>query len=235
VEFCCLSQFSLFFVVFVLLFDVWPLSRPRSPVWTSGKGPPHRVWNDSAGKKELTAHIRLPEMGPFYEHVCTTLGVPPDQALLASFKEKNAAALTKLQATIAGKHCHLDIGLASQVARDFETKDRACCAFVVRLALTAADATENLGETEIRDAMLAKASYLSKTGAKVSGCFLGFVCKRDCRARSDLLLTRLRAQAEAETAFRETYDKSASVGQRMDVTFYLIRLGACTLRCRLCR
>lgn len=99
-------------------------------------------------------------MGPFYEHVCTTLGVAPDQALVASLKEKNTAELAKLQATIT-------------------------------------DATENLGETEIRDALLAKASYLSKTGAKT----------------------------EAETAFRETYEKSASVGQRMDVTFFLIRLG----------
>ncbi|EGD77468.1 proteasome 26S subunit [Salpingoeca rosetta] len=59
------------------------------------------------------------------------------------------------------------------------------------------DAEENLGETEIRDAYMAKAQHYARIGAK----------------------------EEAEAAFRQVYEKSISVGQRMDVVFYLLRIG----------
>ncbi|KAL8595136.1 hypothetical protein ACOMHN_013809 [Nucella lapillus] len=59
------------------------------------------------------------------------------------------------------------------------------------------DAEKNLGETEIRDAMLAKAEFLSKIGDK----------------------------AGALTQFRQTYDKTVALGYRLDVVFHLIRLG----------
>ncbi|XP_076447495.1 26S proteasome non-ATPase regulatory subunit 6-like [Babylonia areolata] len=59
------------------------------------------------------------------------------------------------------------------------------------------DAEKNLGETEIRDAMLDKAEFLSKIGDK----------------------------AGALTQFRLTYDKTVALGYRLDLVFHLIRLG----------
>lgn len=59
------------------------------------------------------------------------------------------------------------------------------------------DAEKNLGETEIRDAMLSKAEYLSRIGDK----------------------------AGALTQFRKTYDKTVALGYRLDLVFHLIRLG----------
>lgn len=63
--------------------------------------------------------------------------------------------------------------------------------------MCAADAVTNLGDTEVRDALLAKAEYLCKIGDKNA----------------------------AVSAFRETFDKSVSVGQRLDITFNVIRIG----------
>lgn len=59
------------------------------------------------------------------------------------------------------------------------------------------DAEKNLGETEIRDSMLAKAEHFSRIGDK----------------------------AAALTQFRKTYDKTVALGYRLDVVFHLIRLG----------
>jgi len=59
------------------------------------------------------------------------------------------------------------------------------------------DAEKNMGETEIRDAMLDKAEYLSKIGDK----------------------------AGAMTQFRKTYEKTVALGYRLDIVFHLIRLG----------
>lgn len=39
------------------------------------------------------------------------------------------------------------------------------------------DAEKNLGESEIRDAMMAKAEYLCRIGDKVSGAGRPFLCK----------------------------------------------------------
>ncbi|KAM9272071.1 LOW QUALITY PROTEIN: 26S proteasome non-ATPase regulatory subunit 6 [Cariama cristata] len=58
------------------------------------------------------------------------------------------------------------------------------------------DAEKILGESEIRDAMMAKAEYLCRIGDKVG----------------------------ALTAFRKTYDKTVALGHRLDV-FYLLRIG----------
>lgn len=59
------------------------------------------------------------------------------------------------------------------------------------------DAETNLGETEIRDAMLAKAEYLCRIGEK----------------------------DEALTAFRLTYEKTVSLGMKLDLIFHQIRIG----------
>nr|QRY06433.1 regulatory particle non-ATPase7 [Coccinella septempunctata] len=59
------------------------------------------------------------------------------------------------------------------------------------------DAEKNLGEMEVREAYLKKAEYFSRIGDKEN----------------------------AVSAFRKTYDKTVSLGQRLDIIFHLIRLG----------
>jgi len=59
------------------------------------------------------------------------------------------------------------------------------------------DAEKNLGEMEVREANLKKSEYLCRIGDK----------------------------AGAETAFRKTYEKTVSLGHRLDIVFHLIRLG----------
>jgi 26S proteasome regulatory subunit N7 len=60
-----------------------------------------------------------------------------------------------------------------------------------------ADAEKNLGESEIREAMLAKSDYLLKIGDK----------------------------DKAVSAYRQTYEKTVPIGQRLDIIFTLIRIG----------
>ena len=59
------------------------------------------------------------------------------------------------------------------------------------------DAEKNLGESEIRESNLAKAEYLSSIGDK------------------DAALTQL----------KKTYEKTASLGQKLDILFHTIRIG----------
>lgn len=59
------------------------------------------------------------------------------------------------------------------------------------------DAEKNLGEMEVREAYLRKAEYFSRIGDK------------------DL----------AVSTFRQTYDKTVSLGHRLDIIFHLIRIG----------
>ncbi|XP_055385039.1 26S proteasome non-ATPase regulatory subunit 6 [Condylostylus longicornis] len=59
------------------------------------------------------------------------------------------------------------------------------------------DAEKNLGEMEVREANLKKSEYLCRIGDK----------------------------AAAETAFRKTYEKTVSLGHRLDIVFHLIRIG----------
>lgn len=65
------------------------------------------------------------------------------------------------------------------------------------LDATIADAEQNLGEMEVREANLKKSEYLCRIGDK----------------------------AAAETAFRKTYEKTVSLGHRLDIVFHLIRMG----------
>jgi len=59
------------------------------------------------------------------------------------------------------------------------------------------DAEKNLGETEIREANLLKAEYLSLIGDKEASL----------------------------TQFRKTYEKTVTLGHRLDLIFHQIRLG----------
>jgi len=59
------------------------------------------------------------------------------------------------------------------------------------------DAEENLGESEIRDALLARADFFNRIGDK----------------------------EKAVNAYRQTYDKTVALGQKLDVVLTLIRVG----------
>ncbi|XP_076260936.1 regulatory particle non-ATPase 7 [Rhynchophorus ferrugineus] len=59
------------------------------------------------------------------------------------------------------------------------------------------DAEKNLGEMEVREAYLRKAEYYSRVGDKEN----------------------------ALSTFRQTYDKTVSLGHRLDIIFHLIRIG----------
>lgn len=68
---------------------------------------------------------------------------------------------------------------------------------IAELDAAVEDADKNMGEMEIREANLAKAEYLSSIGHK----------------------------DEALAALRKTYEKTASLGQRLDLLFHMIRIG----------
>ena len=59
------------------------------------------------------------------------------------------------------------------------------------------DAEKNLGEMEVREAYLRKAEYYSKIGDKT----------------------------KAVETFRQAYDKTVSLGHRLDIIFHMIRIG----------
>lgn len=65
------------------------------------------------------------------------------------------------------------------------------------LDATIKDAEQNLGEMEVREANLKKSEYLCRIGDK----------------------------SAAETSFRKTYEKTVSLGHRLDIVFHLIRMG----------
>ncbi|EDV94648.1 26S proteasome non-ATPase regulatory subunit 6 [Drosophila grimshawi] len=71
------------------------------------------------------------------------------------------------------------------------------CIAIELLDAAIEDAEKNLGEMEVREANLKKSEYLCRIGDKTA----------------------------AETAFRKTYEKTVSLGHRLDIVFHLIRLG----------
>ncbi|XP_030827854.1 26S proteasome non-ATPase regulatory subunit 6 [Strongylocentrotus purpuratus] len=66
-----------------------------------------------------------------------------------------------------------------------------------KLNETLEDAEQNLGETEVRDALLGKAEFFCRIGDKES-CM---------------------------TVFRKAFDKTVALGHRLDIIFHLIRVG----------
>lgn len=68
---------------------------------------------------------------------------------------------------------------------------------IKKLDETIEDAEKNLGEMEVRDAYLRKAEYYSKIGDKDNTI----------------------------STFRQAYDKTVSLGHRLDIIFHLIRIG----------
>jgi len=81
------------------------------------------------------------------------------------------------------------------------------------------DAEENLGESELREALLSKAEYLSKIGDKVIiFIFLGLTPKI-------YEICHLSDKDAAIEAIRKTMEKTVGLGNRMDLIFHNIRLG----------
>lgn len=68
---------------------------------------------------------------------------------------------------------------------------------IKKLDATIEDAEKNLSEMEVRDAYLRKAEYYSKIGDKENA-----IC-----------------------TFRQAYDKTVSLGHRLDIIFHMIRIG----------
>lgn len=68
---------------------------------------------------------------------------------------------------------------------------------IKKLDETIEDAEKNLGEMEVREAYLRKAEYYSKIGDKENSI----------------------------TTFRQAYDKTVSLGHRLDIIFHMIRIG----------
>jgi 26S proteasome regulatory subunit N7 len=81
------------------------------------------------------------------------------------------------------------------------------------------DAQTNLGETEISDALRAKALYLARIGDKVSalgGCFVGGIGR----------LTRVDSiQDAALKAHEVAIEKTAGLGSKIDLRLAIIRIG----------
>lgn len=95
-----------------------------------------------------------------YVRICTKMGVPTDNALVAELREKNARIETELDAAVA-------------------------------------NAVENHGEDEVREAHLQRASHLVLTGDKTRGL----------------------------AALDTTLEKTVGLGQKLDIVFTQIRVG----------
>ena len=81
------------------------------------------------------------------------------------------------------------------------------------------DSEKNFGETEQKEALQAKAEYLCRAGHKVTAELLTF------HSLHSALFSLCVVKEAAESAFRATFEKTVGLGYRMDLVFYLIRLG----------
>ncbi|KAB0396020.1 hypothetical protein E2I00_009539, partial [Balaenoptera physalus] len=108
--------------------------------------------------------------------------------LMAAVRDNNMAPY--YEALCKSLDWQMDVDLLSKMKKANEDE-------LKRLDEELEDAEKNLGESEIRDAMMAKAEYLCRIGDKEG----------------------------ALTAFRKTYDKTVALGHRLDIVFYLLRIG----------
>ncbi|XP_072797718.1 26S proteasome non-ATPase regulatory subunit 6 isoform X1 [Vicugna pacos] len=108
--------------------------------------------------------------------------------LMAAVRDNNMAPY--YEALCKSLDWQMDVDLLNKMKKANEDE-------LKRLDEELEDAEKNLGESEIRDAMMAKAEYLCRIGDKEG----------------------------ALTAFRKTYDKTVALGHRLDIVFYLLRIG----------
>lgn len=120
----------------------------------------------------------------------------PNKAATQSVKEKLQAGIIADNMTPFYLECCKDLGWT--VDKKLEATMKAANeAKLKELDTKIEDAEKNLGETEIRETNLEKAEYLSLIGSK------------------DLSLEQ----------FRKTYEKTVTLGHRLDIVFHNIRIG----------
>ncbi|KAJ1564289.1 26S proteasome non-ATPase regulatory subunit 6, partial [Cladochytrium tenue] len=152
---------------------------------------------------------RVPDLGlAQWRFVARAAGAPP--ALRTRARDSLLAAVRKDQ--MAPFYRALCADTATGLALDdtlLKELTAANAARVAELDAKIADATENLGETEISDALIAKADYLARIGEKVNLSTGG-----DARL-FDLALT----------AYKTASEKTGPLGTRIDIIFAMIRIG----------
>ena len=126
-------------------------------------------------------------MAPFYEQVCNQLGWQVDLPFLQAMKDKNAAELVKLEATIKG---------ICFISTYFDN--------VLKMPLRI---------------------WVNQKSERHIWQRLSIFAERGLRCWHFFFLEKFTCKAEAETAFRVAYEKTTSLGQRMDILFNLVRLG----------
>jgi len=99
---------------------------------------------------------------------------------------------------------------------------------VAKLEQQLKDAEENAGETEIRDAFLARAEHYATIGDKVRGTTRARVTVRGALTPERCPTpgrARHRGQAQALEWYNKTFSKSVGAGMKLDVLFSIIRIG----------
>lgn len=89
------------------------------------------------------------------------------------------------------------------------------------------DATENLGESEVRDALCAKADYFARIGDKVRILQITSNCVFNAHFTIFLGVSpqMTKYKENAEKQYRLTLEKTVGAGQKLDVIFIVIRMG----------
>ncbi|KAJ1569102.1 26S proteasome non-ATPase regulatory subunit 6, partial [Cladochytrium tenue] len=140
---------------------------------------------------------RVPDLGlAQWRFVARAAGAPPAMrtrardSLLAAVRKDQMAPFYRALCTDTATGLALDDALLKDLSA-------ANAARVAELDAKIGDATENLGETEISDALIAKADYLARIGEK------------------DLALA----------AYKTASEKTGPLGTRIDIIFAMIRIG----------
>ncbi|ELR58417.1 26S proteasome non-ATPase regulatory subunit 6 [Bos mutus] len=161
--------------------------------------PEHR--GDAAVRDELMAAVRdnsfqsgvllcaPPALGPGWGDP-ELLSTEPETGLIVISDWSRGHMAPYYEALCKSLEWQMDVDLLNKMKKANEDE-------LKRLDEELEDAEKNLGESEIRDAMMAKAEYLCRIGDKEG----------------------------ALTAFRRTYDKTVALGHRLDIVFYLLRIG----------
>ncbi|KAK4368871.1 hypothetical protein RND71_012663 [Anisodus tanguticus] len=93
-----------------------------------------------------------------------------------------------------------------------------------------ADAEENLGESEVREAHLAKSLFYIRIGDKACSLFLSQIIARVhlftiTLGKINQALFKFKIQEKALEQLKVTESKTVAVGQKMDLVFYTLQMG----------
>ncbi|KAG6753180.1 hypothetical protein POTOM_043226 [Populus tomentosa] len=148
-------------------------------------------------KEEVLTAIKSDDMVPLYETLVAESLLEKDQGLLDSMRAKNEDELKNLDE----KEPYHVMRDPSAVKKELQMEIATLAHLIVQMGFwlfyRIADAEENLGESEVREAHLAKSLFYIRIGDK------------------DKALEQLKV----------TEGKTVAVGQRMDLVFYTLQLG----------